>query len=85
MVEEKQEGAYPSPGKIGLRSLKDFTRDLVDLVWIGSAIWYQTREPNMSTYKGDRIWNCTVPVSNGSRVKRVDTDHSGSDPKRIRT
>ena len=36
--------------------------------------------PNGSTYEGDPIWNCTVPVSNRSRVNRVDPFHSGSDP-----
>ena len=39
--------------------------------------------PNGSTYEGDLIWNRTVPVSNRSRVNRVDPYHSGSDPKRI--
>ena len=28
--------------------------------------------PNGSTYEGDPIWNPTVPVSNQSRVNRVD-------------
>ena len=36
-----------------------------------------------STYEGDPIWNCTIPVSNRSRVNRVNPYHSGSDPIRI--
>ena len=39
--------------------------------------------PNESTYEGDTIWNRTVPVSNRSRVNRVDLYHSGFDPKWI--
>ena len=39
--------------------------------------------PNVSTFEGDPIWNRTVPVSNRSRVNRVDPNHSGSDPKQI--
>ena len=39
--------------------------------------------PNGSTYKGDPIWSHTVPISNWSRVNRIDPYHSGSDPKRI--
>ena len=39
--------------------------------------------PNGSTYKDDPICNCTVPVSNRSRVSKVDPYHSGSDPIRI--
>ena len=38
--------------------------------------------PNGST-KDDLIWNRTVPVSNRSRVNRVDPYHNGSDPERI--
>ena len=34
--------------------------------------------PSGSTYEGDPIWNRTVPVSNRSRVNRVDLYHSGS-------
>ena len=44
-------------------------------------IFYQL--PNVSTYESDPIWNRTVPVSNQSRVNRVDPYHSGPDPKRI--
>ena len=39
--------------------------------------------PNGSTYESDPTWNSTVPVSNWSRVNRVDPYHSGSDSKRI--
>ena len=39
--------------------------------------------PNGSTYEGDPIRKFTVPVSNRSRVNKVDLYHSGSDPKRI--
>ena len=46
-------------------------------------ICYQV--PNGPTYEGNPIWNCTVPVSNRSRVNRVDPYHSGSDPIRIWT
>ena len=41
-----------------------FTLDSVDQVQIGSAAWYQ----NGSTYEGDPIRNCTVPVLNRSRL-----------------
>ena len=41
--------------------------------------------PNRSTYEGDPIGNLTFPVSNRSRVNRVDPYHSESDPKRILT
>ena len=34
--------------------------------------------PNGSTYQGDPIWNRTVPVSNRSRVNRVDPILTGS-------
>ena len=36
--------------------------------------------PNGSTYEGDPIWNCTVPVSNRSRVNRVDPYQSDPIP-----
>ena len=49
-----------------------FKRDLVDPVWICYLV------PNGSTYEGD-----PVPVSNRSRVNRVDPYHTGSDPIRI--
>ena len=39
--------------------------------------------PNVSTYEDDPIWNRTLPVSNLSRVNRVDPYHNGSDPTRI--
>ena len=39
--------------------------------------------PNGSTCESDPIWNCTVPVSNRSRVNRVDPYHGGSDPIKI--
>ena len=39
--------------------------------------------PNGSTYEGNPIWNPTVPVTNRSRVNRVDPYISGSDSKRI--
>ena len=42
--------------------------DLVDPVRIGSSIWYQM---GSSTYEGDPMWNCTVPVQNRSRVNKV--------------
>ena len=35
---------------------------------------------NGSSYEGDPIRNCTVPVLNRFRVNRVDPYHSGSDP-----
>ena len=54
------------------------TWDLVDQVPIGSAIWYQMG-PLMKVIPH----GCTVPVSNRSRVNRVDPYKSGSDPKRI--
>ena len=38
--------------------------------------------PNGSTREGDPVWNRTVPVSNSSRVNRVDPYQSGSDLKR---
>ena len=38
---------------------------------------------NGSTYEGDPIWNRTVPVANRSHVNRVDSYHSGFDPKQI--
>ena len=38
--------------------------------------------PNGSTYDSDPIRNRTAPVSNRTRVNRVDPYHSGSDPKR---
>ena len=41
--------------------------------------------PNDSTHEGDPVWNRTVPVSNRSRVNRMDPYHSGSDPKWIWT
>ena len=41
--------------------------------------------PNGSTYGADPISNPIVPVSNRSRVNRVNPDHSGFDPKRIWT
>ena len=49
-----------------------FTRGLMDPIRTGSAIWCEMG-PLMK-------WNCTVPVSNRSRVKRVDPYHSESDP-----
>ena len=36
-------------------------------------ICYQV--PNGSIYEGELIWNCTVPVSNRSRVNRVDASN----------
>ena len=39
--------------------------------------------PNVSTYEGDPIWNRFVPVSNRSRVNRMDPYHHRSYPKRI--
>ena len=55
-----------------------FTRDLVDAVRIGSAIWYQIGSlKKVIPYR-------TVPFHcAGSRANRVDPYHSGSDPKRI--
>ena len=47
--------------------------------------WICCVVPNGSTYEGDPVWNRTIPVSNRSRVNRVDPYHSGSDPKRIWT
>ena len=41
--------------------------------------------PNGFTYEGDPIWNRSVPISNRSRVNRVDPYHCGSDAKRIWT
>ena len=38
---------------------------------------------NGSTYEGDPIQNRIVPVSNRSRVNRVDPYHSRSDPELI--
>ena len=45
--------------------------------------WICCLVANGSTYEGDPIWNRSVPVSNRSRVNRVDSYHSGADPKRI--
>ena len=36
--------------------------------------------PNGPTYESDPMWNRTVPVHNRSRVNRVDSFQSGSDP-----
>ena len=56
-----------------------FTRGLMNSVRIGSAIWYQMGPLMKEIPK----WNRTVPVSNRSRVNRIDPCHSGSDPKWI--
>ena len=43
-----------------------------------SAIWYQVG------HEGDRTWNRTVPVSNRSRVSRVDSISNGPEVIRSR-
>ena len=53
-----------------------FTWDLVDPVWIGSAVWYQMG-PLMKVIP---LWSRTFPVWNRHHVNRVDTT-----PKRIWT
>ena len=50
----------------------------------GSSMnWICHLVPNGSTYKGDPILNCTIPVSNQSYVNGVNLYHSGSNPKWI--
>ena len=44
-------------------------------------VWICCLAPNGSSYKGDPVWNRTVPVSNRPLV--MDPYQSGSDPKWI--
>ena len=78
----------PYVAEVVNRSLKADCTDFTDKPCIytgngGSGTDRIYLVPNGSTYEGDPVWNCTVPVLNRSRVNRVDQYHSGSDPKQI--